>query len=118
MSHLIWTFGAAILLILLLGIWLHLRNSKRATDDYWPSRNFPYFDGSQVLGGLLHKLRHGVMQHENDSLAYHHVKRVMKKPFAGFFELSQRSIFLTDLDLLKVILVKDFEYFMDRREIA
>ena len=37
------------------------------------------------------------------------------KPYVGIFSFDKRSLFIRDLELVKNILVKDFQTFMDRR---
>lgn len=40
------------------------------------------------------------------------------QPIVGFFSFGSPSFLINDLDLAKLILIKDFEYFIDRRPIS
>ncbi|XP_059610500.1 probable cytochrome P450 6a21 [Phlebotomus argentipes] len=79
--------------------------------QYWDERGVPFVKPEFPFGTLkgMGKTRHTT---EIFTEAYKQVKG--KGPFAGIFFFTKPVMFPTDLDLLKNIFVKDFQYFQDR----
>ncbi|XP_055697211.1 cytochrome P450 6a9-like [Phlebotomus papatasi] len=79
--------------------------------QYWEARGLPYVKPKfpfGILGGV------GSTKHSSEvfTAAYQELKG--RGPFGGVFFFTKPVVMPTDLDLLKNIFIKDFQYFYDR----
>lgn len=95
------------LVTLIFGLYIYLTWNF----DYWKKLGVPY-DKPVILTGSLSDVILG-KQHISE-----HQKSLYRKfeghPFAGFFLLRQPTLLIRDPELVKAIIVKDFDYFIDR----
>ncbi|CAL1278465.1 unnamed protein product [Larinioides sclopetarius] len=89
---------------ILLLYWYSIRNH-----DYWEKRNVPYAKPLPLLGSILDNMRKPFHEVENER--YKKLGRVY-----GHYEGNNPLISVGDPVLLRDILVKDFPYFMNRRQ--
>lgn len=102
------TFGALYFIIAILTI-LFLFFKRRFS--YWKNRGVPYIEPTIPHGNLkdVGKSKHFV---EAMDEIYYACKK--KSPFAGsYFSISPVAV-ITDLDLIKTVLIRDFHFFRDR----
>jgi cytochrome P450 family 6 len=79
--------------------------------NFWKKRGIPYLKPTPFLGNLkdlvFQKIGIG-----------HHLQKIYDEnkdvPYVGIFSFDQPSLMIRDLDLVKNILVKDSQYFIDR----
>ena len=107
MSILLWTVGIFSLLVLTVVTYFQRRGR------YWSKRGFTVL-GSETTGNTLINIIKGVHQAETDMKIYKQARK-LKKSIVGFIEFNKPVIYVTDMDLMKRILIKDFDSFMDRR---
>lgn len=79
--------------------------------DYFEERGIPYTKPSWIFGNMSGV---GRTRHMYDVMNSLYEEHKGKDVMAGFFTLFSPSIIVTDLDLIKNILVKDFNNFTDR----
>lgn len=79
--------------------------------DYFEERGIPYTKPSWIFGNMSGV---GRTKHMYDVMNSLYEEHKGKDVLAGFFTLFSPSIIVTDLDLIKNILVKDFNNFTDR----
>lgn len=96
----------AILSVLSFVILLLTRNYK-----YWEARNVPVIKPSGVTGNLQTV---GKTEHMAIALQGYYNQLKGKFPYGGLFFSFQPVVLATDLDFIKNVLVKDFNYFNDR----
>lgn len=100
-----------VLLALVVGVVTALYFYLRHNLNYWQNRGIPCLEPSLLLGNL-----DGVGQkiHNNINLqwVYEHFK--VGNKFCGFYLLQSPRLIILDLDLIKSILIKDFNNFVDR----
>ncbi|KAK7793191.1 hypothetical protein R5R35_012834 [Gryllus longicercus] len=78
---------------------------------YWSERGIPYFRPIPFVGNL----KEVVTFQRNIGFHLKHIYESVKgQPFKGFFIYDQPALMITDLDLLKMIFQKDFQYFVDK----
>lgn len=95
--------------ILLSGIAFYLR-WLRKNDDYWEKRGVSYYPRQSITSGLLKMY----------SLQFHKLYQDLHKTYGrihGFFEFRKPALTINDPELLRDILVKDFNVFSSRREL-
>lgn len=80
---------------------------------YWKRQGIPYIEPPSFLLGNLETLVGGQSVGIITAKFYRELKRRRAK-FGGVFLLSNPAIVLVDLDLIKSILSKDSQYFIDR----
>lgn len=79
--------------------------------NYWKLRGIPH-DKPHIIQGNLKGV--GREFHEQDIYRNYYKKYKGKAPFVGFYFFQAPMAFVTDLDLVKSILIKDFNNFADR----
>lgn len=88
-------------------LYLYLRHKM----NYWKDRGIPCMEPSLLLGnldGVGEKIHNNV----NVQLVYEKFK--IGNKFCGYFLLQSPRLIILDLDLIKNILIKDFNNFVDR----
>jgi cytochrome P450 family 6 len=79
--------------------------------NFWKKRGIPYLKPTPFLGNI----KELVFQKVGIG---HHLQKIYDEnkdvPYVGFFSFDQPSLLIRDLDLVKNILVKDSQHFMDR----
>ena len=108
---LLWVFGISICLS-----FIALLTYFQIKSQYWPKRGFTLL-GSETTGNLLVNmfLRKETYAHI-DMKIYKRAKE-LNQPIVGSMEFNQPVVYVTDLDLLKNIFIKDFDKFMNRRSL-
>lgn len=103
-----WLTTLALVAIVLLLSWAY----SKYRHNYWASRSVPTVPGSLPFLGHVHKFM-------RKSRAWEYVDEVYKKhggsTFCGFYEFLKPNFLIGDPDLAKAIFIKDFDYFVDRR---
>ncbi|ODN01300.1 Cytochrome P450 6k1 [Orchesella cincta] len=103
--------GGVILLVFAIRKWF------KRNDDYWDKRGVlrikHQYSFMSVVINLFTKKKNFL---EYDIDLYNQLKS--DEPFAGTVDYGTPSLLLKDSDLIKQILVKDFEYFVDRRKMT
>uniref|UniRef100_A0A0A1XS29 Probable cytochrome P450 6g2 n=2 Tax=Zeugodacus cucurbitae TaxID=28588 RepID=A0A0A1XS29_ZEUCU len=88
-------------------LWLQYQYS------YWRRHRIPYIEPSLLFGNLK-----GIIKSEVDSCAlFQHLYRHEKAkdhPAVGIYVMNKPSLLIRDLELIKAIMIKDFNYFSDR----
>uniref|UniRef100_A0A8D8IIE1 Probable cytochrome P450 6a14 n=1 Tax=Culex pipiens TaxID=7175 RepID=A0A8D8IIE1_CULPI len=79
--------------------------------NYWKVRGVPYLDPVFPAGNVWGL---GTRLHPSEVLQKCYDKLKGKGPFGGVFFFLGPTVLATDLDFIKTILVKDFQYFHDR----
>lgn len=77
--------------------------------DYWKNLNVPHVKGKIPLGSLHYKGQ--CFNLAELTQTYYNQMKKCTNDFLGFFFIHKPSILVTNLDFVKQILVKDFEYF-------
>lgn len=80
---------------------------------YWEKTNVPYLEPSFPFGNIQDLIFAKIDIGRFYGNLYNQFKS-KKHQYGGIFELRKPSLILTDLDLVKQVLTKDFVYFMDR----
>ena len=107
MSALLWTLG-----ILSLVVFIVVKYFTNC-GQYWSKRGFTVV-GSETSGNMFINIITRVHQAEVDVKIYKEARR-LNQPIVGFIEITNPVVYVTDLDLIKNIFIKDFDSFMDRR---
>ncbi|KAH8252674.1 hypothetical protein KR032_001203, partial [Drosophila birchii] len=103
---------AMLLTIALLGVVLALvYNFYHNTYTYWARKGVPYEPPIPVLGNMKGI---GSKFHFRDINQRIYDQFKGKAPFVGMFMFLKRIAMIIDLDLIKQVLIKDFNYFQDR----
>lgn len=89
--------------------WINLQR------DYFKRHNVPYIVSHPILGSLYDMIKYG---YYDTFKKMYNDPGVKDKPFFGLFVLLKPVITITDPELLKRILVKDFNSFSNRRTAA
>ncbi|KAK9501327.1 hypothetical protein O3M35_012063 [Rhynocoris fuscipes] len=97
---------SVVLIILLFLYWFLTRNY-----NFWESRGVPCRKQEFLFGNLKDRVFLKTSFHEFIQDFY---KEMKGKPFAGMYEGTRPVLFVLDPDLIKLILVKHFDHFMDR----
>ncbi len=79
--------------------------------DYWEKRGIPYIKGKFPSGSMPPMW--GKRRHLNDVFE-EHGKKMKDQKMYGIFFFRSPILIVQDVELLKNILVKDFDYFVDR----
>jgi cytochrome P450 len=82
------------------------------TPLYWKRKGFPTINGEIPLGDLLLGKKSAI----DSDIDYY--KKVGKHKAAGLMEFGNPTLFIKDLDLVRDIFIKDFDYFVDHRHFA
>lgn len=78
---------------------------------YWSRHGFDYFEPNFIFGNLKRSALLKISIAEDIKRIY---DGIGDKPFKGFFMFWRPALMLKDLDLMKQIAVKDFDYFQSR----
>jgi len=111
MWWILWIFLLVILSVIGTLYFYTLKDSR-----YFTSRGVDY------LGNTTYKLVFGVLKGisvaDNAILTYKSgTQKNPEKKFFGMTDFGQIGVMITDLDLIKQILIKDFDHFVDRRQL-
>nr|CAI5826719.1 unnamed protein product [Callosobruchus analis] len=80
---------------------------------YWEKRNVPYIPPRYFSGNFEPPLRRNISQFEKIIRLYNYAKSQGWK-YCGIYNITKPLLLVLDLDLLKSILTKDFNHFVDR----
>lgn len=83
----------------------------RQRKNYWKNRGIPHDEPSLIWGNLQGLLK---QYHFQDIYQRYYNKYKGTGPFCGFFFFQKPAAFVTDLDLIKNVLIKDFSNFGNR----
>ncbi|KAH8348599.1 hypothetical protein KR084_009055, partial [Drosophila pseudotakahashii] len=101
-----------LLTIALVGVVLYLAYSfYHNTYTYWARKGVPYEPPLPLIGNMMGM---GTKYNFRDINQRIYDKFKGKAPFAGMFVFFKRTALITDPDLIKQILIKDFHHFQDR----
>lgn len=100
-----------ILLFTLGSLVLYLLNHVRNHFKYWQKLNIGCGDPSWIFGNFKGAVTHRTFF---DIFQEYYYKYKNTGPFAGFFWFYRTAVFVTDVSLMKQILIKDFNKFADR----
>lgn len=97
-------------LLLTVSFWILLYRYFTRNFDYWRNRNVPYLTPEAFFGNFRDALllKRTAAEHLTD------LYNQMKTPFFGIFILDKPVLIVRDPELVKAVLVKDFDYFHDR----
>ncbi|KAJ8913651.1 hypothetical protein NQ315_007368 [Exocentrus adspersus] len=96
------------------------------TYQYWKRRGLPYFEPSIPFGNMPNPVTSRISLAENVRRLYEHAKSKGQERMnyhrykqdgwrhCGSYTLTNSTWFVLDLDLIKHVLTKDFQYFTDR----
>lgn len=98
------------LLLFSISLWFLLYKYFTRNYDYWRNRNVPYVTPEAFFGNFRDVLLMKRMVAEHLADLYNQ----MKVPFFGIFILDKPVLIVRDPELVKAVLVKDFDYFHDR----
>ncbi|XP_050697046.1 cytochrome P450 3A11-like [Eriocheir sinensis] len=106
-----WLELVAVVVVVVAAVWAYNKHKFR----YWEARGVPSAPSPALLMGHLHKL----VSKEKHSWIY--IDELYRKHGAdkmmGYFELLSPRLMVGDLELLKGVLVRDFDHFVDRRTV-
>ena len=108
MSILLWVLGSLTLLFFI------IRKYFQIKAQYWPKRGYTLL-GSETTGNFISTMLIQRLHGALIDMKVYKKARELKKPIVGFMEFTKPAVYVTDLDLLKNIFIKDFDSFMDRR---
>nr|XP_017007361.2 LOW QUALITY PROTEIN: probable cytochrome P450 6a14 [Drosophila takahashii] len=101
-----------LLTFILLGVVLALASSIYLNVySYWARKGIPYETPLPLVGNMKGI---GSKYHFRDINQRIYDQFKGKTPLAGMFTFLQRTVVIMDLDLIKQVLIKDFNYFQDR----
>ncbi|XP_052843561.1 probable cytochrome P450 6a14 [Drosophila gunungcola] len=101
-----------LLTLALLGVALFLAYSfYHNSYTYWARKGVPHERPLPVIGNMMGI---GSKYHFRDINQRIYDQFKGKAPFAGMFMFFKRTAMITDLDLIKQVLIKDFHHFQDR----
>jgi len=112
------TFYSSLLLYtssVLAGLFIVLYLYFTRNFDFWKKRGIPYEKPLPFVGNLKEAALQRVDVGRNLKLIYDKHK---SKPYVGFFSFDQPSLLFNDPELIKRILVKDAQYFVNRTQTA
>ncbi|XP_067007540.2 cytochrome P450 6k1 [Anabrus simplex] len=79
--------------------------------SYWAKRGVPYIKPLPFMGNVKDLF---LLKFSLGGFCMDVYKKMPGKPYVGFFILDRPALVLRDPDLIKKVLVKDFNYFADR----
>lgn len=97
-----------VLLTLTIGVVTALYFYFRRNMNYWNDRGVPCLKPSLLFGSLNPSIHNNV----NMRISYEHFK--FEHKVCGFYLLQSPRLIILDLDLIKNVLIKDFNNFVDR----
>ena len=80
--------------------------------NYWVVRGVPGPKPTWIIGNIYVRVRATLSMAEFDRRLY---EEYGGKKYCGFFEFNRPCLMVGDPDLLKHIMIKDFDHFTDRR---
>lgn len=97
--------------ILLLGVLVYIGICIKKKYSFWVGTGFPYIEPQFPYGSLK-----GSMDtiHLSHLLQKYYNEMKGKGPFGGLYLLYRPAVLALDLDFVKQVLIKDFNYFQDR----
>lgn len=98
------------LLILLVSFYLLLYKFFTRKFNYWKDRNVPYVEPQAFFGNFKEAFTFKIFFGEQVAKLYNR----MKAPFFGIFMVDRPVLMIKDPELIKCVLVQDFNYFYDR----
>ena len=104
------------LLILTSCLTLIIINYFQVKSIYWTKLGFTYL-GNETAGNILINMLITKESSADVDMKIYKKAKELKKPIVGSMEFNKPVVFITDLDLLKNILIKDFDNFMNRRSL-
>ncbi|KAF5284522.1 hypothetical protein FQR65_LT13507 [Abscondita terminalis] len=99
-----WVF--LILFFIFLVVYLYMSRNF----NYWKKRNVPYVKPVLIFGSIFHIAKQKLQLSE----IFKELHESTMSPYIGFFILDQPFILFRDLELIKRVVVTDFDYFIDR----
>lgn len=79
--------------------------------SYWKKRGFPFIQPTNIFGNF----KEIILQQTAVGQHFQHMYNLGKgKPYIGFYAFGRPSLLLRDPDLIKLVLVKEFNVFYDR----
>ncbi|XP_055853966.1 cytochrome P450 6g1-like isoform X2 [Episyrphus balteatus] len=81
--------------------------------SYWRRKNVPYIDPSYIFGNLKDMVLMKSCAADHMITLYSH-KKAQNEPVVGFYIFNKPALLIRDLDLIKSVLIKDFNKFSDR----
>ncbi|KAL1462448.1 hypothetical protein WDU94_014282 [Cyamophila willieti] len=81
---------------------------------YWKNKQVVTFNPSFPFGNVADILLFRKTFHQFNTEFYNKIKYEHKKPYGGLYSMYKPVLMVTDPELLKNILIKDFDYFVDR----
>ncbi|CAL8094820.1 unnamed protein product [Orchesella dallaii] len=93
-----------------------IRKYVKRNDDYWKNKGVPKITYEHSFMASMINIftkKKNLIEYDVDS--YNHLKN--NERFGGTVDFGVPSLLLKDLDLIKQILVKDFDSFVDRRKV-
>lgn len=79
--------------------------------SYWSKRNIPYVEPTFPFGNVQDLF---LARIDSGRFYERFYKRFKSHKYGGVFQLGNPTLIVTDLDMVKKILTKDFAFFMDR----
>lgn len=79
--------------------------------SYWSKRNIPYVEPTFPFGNVLDLF---LARIDSGRFYERFYKQFKSHKYGGVFQLGKPTLIVTDLDMVRQILTKDFAFFMDR----
>lgn len=99
----------AVVVLLLLYGYIILRKSE----NYWKNQGIPFISSPFLLGNFWRQLF--LIEFVTDALDRMYKHPIAKgQPFVGIHVFNKPALYILDIDLVKRVLVKDFNHFSDR----
>jgi hypothetical protein len=105
-----WSCSDWVLLLVIIGVVLYFIGTSNY--NHFSKQNVPYIKPVPFIGSMGPALLRKQYFPQLTMTIYNELK---DHPFGGFFVFKQPVVMLRDPELIKVIAVKDFEYFTDHR---
>ncbi|CAG7825768.1 unnamed protein product [Allacma fusca] len=103
-----WVAAFSLLITLAFLAFLHYRKAQR----YWPDRGISLYKSPSNILVLMIKQQFDFIK--NELSLYESFKG---KKYGGYMEFNNPVLYVTDLDIIKQIYIKDFDHFVNRRGI-
>ena len=89
--------------------WIGFAMYKKKNRSYWPKRNVPFYDSSNLLS-IWERLRFKYGLHEMEQMTYEAIKKEGNKKYMGLVEFGIPALYVMDLNLVKTILVRFWKF--------
>lgn len=86
---------------------------QKRVHSYWKRQGIPYIEPLPIIGNLKSFLSGKVAFHEQLSL-WHQTPGMEKAPVIGVYVLKGPAMIVRDLELVKAVMIKKFNYFVNR----